>query len=51
MRAKGAGWQALLAAGVHSSRVDVAEMLRRAESQVERLTAIHKTVALVLAQD
>ncbi len=51
VRAKGAGWQALLAAGVHSNRVDIAELLRRAESQVERLTAIHKTVAVVLAQD
>jgi len=51
VRAKGAGWQALLAAGVHSNRVDIAEMLRRAESQVARLTDIHKTVALVLAQD
>ena len=42
VRAKGAGWQALLAAGVHSERVDIGEMLRRAEDQASRLTDIHQ---------
>jgi hypothetical protein len=51
VRAKGAGWQALVAAGVQSDRVDIDELLRRAVSQTERLTAIHKTVAAVLTQE
>ena len=51
VRAKGAGWQALVAAGVQSDRVDIEELLRRAVSQTERLTEIHRSVAAVLTQD
>jgi hypothetical protein len=51
VRAKGAGWQALQAAGIHSDRVDIGEMHRRADDQATRLSAIHRSVAAVLAED
>ena len=51
VRAKSAGWQALLASGVHSERVDIAELRRRADDQAARLTVIHESVATVLARE
>ena len=48
VRAKGAGWRALLAAGVQSERVDLAQLSLRAEDQAARLTVIHRSVATVL---
>lgn len=47
VRAKAAGWQALTAAGAQSwiRSADLAELSRRADSQIDRLVGIHQAVA------
>lgn len=45
VRAKAAGWQALRVAPAPSAPVDLEELSRRAEDQLDRLGAVHATVA------
>lgn len=45
VRAKAAGWQALLAADPAHFAADVEPLVGRAESQINRLVEIHRTVA------
>ena len=46
LQLKASGWRALQAAGVASDgEVDLARLLERAEAQIARVTAVHRTVA------
>ena len=52
VRAKWAGWHALVAAGGDNwgDSVDLNELIARADRQIERLTALHRTAAVEVLQ-
>lgn len=45
VHAKGAGWRALISAGLHPTSIDLEDLLRRADSQRDRLLEVHAEVA------
>ena len=51
VRAKGCGWRALVAADVVVRSTDVPALIVRAESQLERLLAIHRSAAAAVLGD